>query len=104
MSSASSPYGLMRVGEKGAYWISTGQSSFVIETEGEPCWTVDGEEGPKGTIRIENLHNHLEIFVPFNRKAKTKSKYFKLMVGINSPISGKIKTMKGAWFHHYDKI
>lgn len=38
--------------------------SFTIETEGEPCWTVDGEEGPKGMIQIENLHHHLEIFVP----------------------------------------
>lgn len=53
-------------------------NSFTIETEGEPCWTMDGQEGPKGTIQIENLHNHLEIFVPFRRRnAKAKSKYFK---------------------------
>jgi diacylglycerol kinase (ATP) len=38
--------------------------SFTIETEGKPCWTVDGEEGPQGTVQIENLHHHLEIFVP----------------------------------------
>ena len=69
-------YGLMRVRKRRLLDFYRA-SSFVIETEGEPCWTVDGEEGPKGTIRIENLHNHLEIFVPFNRKAKTKSKYFK---------------------------
>lgn len=52
-------------------------NSFVIETEGNPCWTVDGEEGPKGTVRIENLHNHLQIFVPYRRNNKVKSKYFK---------------------------
>ncbi|NLD26763.1 MAG: diacylglycerol kinase family lipid kinase [Acholeplasmataceae bacterium] len=52
-------------------------SSFSIETEGEPRWTVDGEAGPIGNIYIENIHNHLEIFIPRRRNMETKSKYFR---------------------------
>jgi diacylglycerol kinase (ATP) len=52
-------------------------SSFTIETDGEPRWTVDGEAGPKGTIHVENLHNYLEIFIPRKRNNETKSKYFR---------------------------
>ncbi len=49
-------------------------SSLTIQTEGNPCWTVDGEEGPKGTVQIKNLHNHLEIFASLKKNKKTKSK------------------------------
>lgn len=51
-------------------------SSFSIVTEGNPQWTVDGEAGPKGSIHIENLHNHLQIYIPRKRNRRTKSKYF----------------------------
>lgn len=51
-------------------------SNFKIESEDITGWTVDGEEGPRGTIMIENLHNHLDILVPFRKNKRTKSKYF----------------------------
>ena len=31
-------------------------------------WDLDGEEGPKGNIRIECLEKYLEIFVPKRKK------------------------------------
>lgn len=43
-------------------------SSFDVEVGENDTWCVDGEKGPSGKIHVENLHNHLTIFVP---------KYFK---------------------------
>jgi len=51
-------------------------SSFSIEVEGEPQWSVDGEAGPKGSVKIENYHNYLQIYIPKKKNNKTKSKYF----------------------------
>ena len=39
-------------------------SNFDIEVSDNDVWCVDGEKGPSGKIHVENLHNHLEIFVP----------------------------------------
>ena len=38
--------------------------SFDIEVGENDIWCVDGEKGPSGKIHVENLHNHLTIFVP----------------------------------------
>ena len=38
--------------------------SFDIEVGENDIWCVDGEKGPTGKIHVENLHNHLTIFVP----------------------------------------
>ena len=38
--------------------------SFDIEVGKDDIWCVDGEKGPTGNIHVENLHNHLTIFVP----------------------------------------
>jgi len=51
-------------------------SRFVIEAEPESQWCIDGEAGPKGTVHIENLHNHIEIYIPVRRNKKIKSKKF----------------------------
>lgn len=51
-------------------------SSFTIEVEGQPQWTVDGEAGPKGSVKITNYHNYLQIYIPTKRNNKVKSKYF----------------------------
>jgi diacylglycerol kinase (ATP) len=51
-------------------------SSFTIEVQKEPTWCVDGEAGSKGTVKIENLHNYLEIYIPRKANKKTKSKLF----------------------------
>ena len=39
-------------------------SCFDVEVGKEDVWCVDGEKGPNGKIHVENLHNHLSIFVP----------------------------------------
>lgn len=51
--------------------IALHASKFEIEIDGEQTWCIDGEEGPKGSVTIENLHNHLTIFAP-KRKAKSQ--------------------------------
>ena len=51
-------------------------SSFSIEVNGTPTWTVDGEKGPEGSVTIKNLHNYLRIYIPVKRNKKAKSKSF----------------------------
>ena len=53
--------------------IALHASKFRIEIDGEQTWCIDGEEGPKGSVDIENLHSHLTIFAP-KRKAKSQEK------------------------------
>ena len=43
-------------------------SSFDVEVSDDHTWCVDGERGPKGKIHVENLHDHLTIFVPKHLK------------------------------------
>ncbi|MGD9605594.1 MAG: diacylglycerol kinase family protein [Bacilli bacterium] len=52
-------------------------SNFTIDVLNEPTWCIDGEAGNKGTVKIENLHNYLEIYIPKKANKKTKSKLFK---------------------------
>ena len=51
--------------------IALHASKFRIEIDGEQTWCIDGEEGPKGSVAIENLHSHLTIFAP-KRKARSQ--------------------------------
>lgn len=51
--------------------IALHASKFRIEIDGEQTWCIDGEEGPKGSVTIENLHSHLTIFAP-KRKARSQ--------------------------------
>lgn len=39
-----------------------------IESETEIAWTIDGEEGPHGSVEIENLHHYIQVYA--NKKAK----------------------------------
>lgn len=48
-------------------------SKFTIEVSDEATWCTDGEEGPKGTIYVENIPHHLQILAP-RRKAKRQRK------------------------------
>jgi diacylglycerol kinase (ATP) len=50
-------------------------SKFMVETGGNPQWTIDGEAGPKGSVTIENYHNYLKIYVP-KKNSRKKSKNF----------------------------
>lgn len=45
---------------------------FTIEVDNSVTWCVDGEEGPKGTVNIENLKGHLRIYVPKKKIKKVK--------------------------------
>lgn len=51
-------------------------SKFTVEVSGNPTWTIDGERGPVGSVKIENLHNYLQIYIPIKKNRKTKSKSF----------------------------
>ena len=44
--------------------IQIKSKEFEIKLENELIWTCDGNEGPKGNIKVVNLHNHLRIFTP----------------------------------------
>jgi len=37
-------------------------SEFEIIADDECVWCIDGEAGPKGSVKIKNLHNHIKIF------------------------------------------
>lgn len=50
------------------HFVCLKSSHFTIDMEEKLCWTIDGEEGPRGKVEIVNLHNHLQIFVPAKRK------------------------------------
>lgn len=50
-------------------------SKIHVELQSDVTWCVDGEAGPKGNVYIENLHKHLQIFVPLKNN-HPKSKYF----------------------------
>ena len=43
---------------------------ITIESDKEIQWVLDGEEGPKGNVEIENLHYYLKVY------ANPKSKVF----------------------------
>lgn len=49
---------------------------FTVTVDGNPIWTIDGEAGPKGSVKIKNLHNYLQIYIPKRKNKKTKSKSF----------------------------
>ena len=51
-------------------------SSFTVEVKDTPTWTIDGEKGPEGNVMIENMHNHIEIYIPVDRNKRSKSKSF----------------------------
>ena len=59
--------GLLRLG-KTTRAISLESNSIDVEVENDLTWCVDGEKGPSGHVKIENLHNHLTIIAPKPKK------------------------------------
>lgn len=57
------------------YYHLIRSGSFKIEVNDDIIWTLDGEKGMQGPVEIKNLHNHLRIFVPFNKKDRPASKH-----------------------------
>lgn len=55
------------------YAIFLRSKKFKIEVNEKATWCVDGEEGPKGSIEVENLKGHLEIYAPKNKIKKEKN-------------------------------
>ena len=49
------------------------ESKFKIEVSDDITWCIDGEKGPSGSVEIENLKGHLQIYVPL-KKLKKKLK------------------------------
>lgn len=47
-------------------------NKFDIFVDDDSIWTCDGNKGPIGNIKIENLHNHLKIYAPKNKAKKQK--------------------------------
>ena len=41
-----------------------------LTVENDVVWCLDGEEGPKGPIKIQNLKEHIQIIVPKKKKKK----------------------------------
>lgn len=50
------------------HFVCLKSSKFSIDVGDDVIWTIDGEAGPKGKVEIENIHNHLQIFVPLKRQ------------------------------------
>lgn len=58
------------------YYQLIRSSKFDITVNSDITWAIDGQEGMKGSITIDNLHNHIQIYVPF-KKGKPLSKHLK---------------------------
>ena len=58
------------------YYQVLRSEEFKIEVDRDIIWTLDGEEGIKGSAEVKNLHSHIKIFVP-HKKDKPRSKYLK---------------------------
>lgn len=58
------------------YYQVIRSEEFKIAVDRDIIWTLDGEEGIKGSAEVKNLHNHIQIFVP-HKKDKPRSKYLK---------------------------
>jgi YegS/Rv2252/BmrU family lipid kinase len=46
------------------HFIYLSSSDITVKITDDIQWCVDGEAGPKGTVRISNLHSHVQILVP----------------------------------------
>lgn len=49
-------------------------SEFDVEIKNDDSWCVDGEKGPSGSVHVQNIHNHLTIFVPKKYSTNGKKK------------------------------
>lgn len=62
--------GMLGLKKRPAVYIKSNE--FRITVNDSFTWTCDGNEGPKGTITVKNLHNHLKIFAPRKKARKQK--------------------------------
>ncbi len=56
------------------YYHVIRSSSFNIILNQDITWTLDGEQGMKGSVEVTNKHKHIQIFVPFKHN-KPRSKH-----------------------------
>ncbi|MFA6889716.1 MAG: YegS/Rv2252/BmrU family lipid kinase [Bacilli bacterium] len=54
------------------HFVCLRSNDFTIDMTKHLQWTIDGEAGPVGKAHIQNLHGHLEIFVP-EKKGRKKA-------------------------------
>lgn len=57
---------------KRKYLVSLRATNIKVYVSDDVVWTLDGEKGPSGNIEIQNLHKHLQIFVPKRNQRKKK--------------------------------
>jgi YegS/Rv2252/BmrU family lipid kinase len=65
-------FGTLKKKDHTKYYDFYRGKNIKIETADDVKWTIDGEEGPSGSIDIKNLHYHLKIYA--NEKAKVFKK------------------------------
>lgn len=53
--------------------ISIRTNKFQVSVDESQIWTCDGNQGPHGTIIVENIPKHLRIYAP-NKKMKKQTK------------------------------
>ncbi len=49
------------------YYEVIRSSRFIIKVDDNITWSLDGEEGMKGSVVVQNLHNHIQIYVPYKK-------------------------------------
>ena len=42
-------------------------NKFKVTVDESITWSCDGNQGPSGTITVENIHKHLKIYAPRKR-------------------------------------
>lgn len=70
-------HGLLGFRRNKVYTDSLTSRKFKVEISEDVYWCVDGEKGPKGTIIVENLHEHIKIFAQEKIVKKQNKKYRK---------------------------
>lgn len=55
-------HGILGFRRNKVYTNSLTSRKFKVEIDEDAYWCVDGEKGPKGSIVVENLHEHIKIF------------------------------------------
>ena len=70
MGAYASLVSLMLMGGKGrsGHILRLKGSHFLIETDGDVVWDLDGEKGMRGDLRVDVLPGHMKLFVPRKKK------------------------------------
>lgn len=61
---------LLGIGRKKrtGHFLCLKAKEFRVTVDDNVTWCVDGEAGPKGEVLIKNLHSHIQIYSPIEKK------------------------------------